>query len=72
MLGPLDQVGSQRVAFHIPADGQEMFILLDGERLVKPLVEVAESDAVAVEVPSAHVGGREALETKKRVILNMA
>ena len=51
-----DKIGSQRVPLHVPADRQEMLVVLDGERLEPPLIDVAAARAVTMRVPSLRVG----------------
>ncbi len=56
LFRPFSQLGAQRVALHIPADGQQVRVGLKGKRLLRPVVEMAGSDALPRHMPPSRVG----------------
>jgi len=55
----LHEIGSQGVSLDVATNGQEMLIVLGGERLEAALVHVSAARAVPVRVPSLSVGQRQ-------------
>src|SRR5258708_38930028 len=61
VLRSLDQVGAERVAFNVTHDSEEMRILLHGETLETPLIEMATTQRMVMRVPAHRMGVRQPL-----------
>ena len=59
MLGALNQVGTQRMAFDVAADRLPVLVRCDGKGLEPTLVEMAGAGRVLVRVPAHAMGVRE-------------
>jgi len=58
-LGSCDQSSAQRVSLHVPAHGQEVFVVLNREGAEASLVEVSGADCAAKGMPSLNVCHRQ-------------
>ena len=47
-----DQIGSQRVSFDVPADGEKMLVILNGKRFESPLIKVPQTGRMTMSVPA--------------------
>jgi len=59
LLGGLYEIGAQRVAFDVAADGQKVIMLLDGKAFEAALIERAGAGGAVVGVVALGVGGGE-------------
>jgi len=59
VFGPLHQLRSQSIAFHITAQSQKVVILLHGKRLESTLVKVTGPGRLAMRVPALCVSQRQ-------------
>jgi len=55
LLGALNQVGAQRVALNVTANGEEMGVLLHDEGLKAPLIQMTGTCSRAMRVPALRV-----------------
>ena len=62
VLGTADEIGSEGVAFDVAAEGEKMFVPLDGEGFEAILIEVAIADGVVGGAPAHGVGVGEPAE----------
>ena len=62
LLGPLDEPGPQRVAFHISQHGQQMLVAGHGKRLEAALIDVAGADRAMMGVPALGMGDAQPAE----------
>jgi len=69
ILGALDEVGAQGVAFDIAGHHQKMPVILHGKALVGSLVEVAAAFRVAMGVPAAHMSDREPVHEGRKLAI---
>ena len=59
VLSSLHQIGSQSIAFHIPADSMEMGIVLNRKRFESPLIEMTRPRRLAMSMPTLGVCQRQ-------------
>ncbi len=59
MLGRLAKIRTERVAFHVTQNRQQVFVLFDRKRLESPLVQVSRAFRVVMRVPAHRMRVRE-------------
>ena len=59
VLGPVHQLGPERIALHIPRHRQEMLLRLHRKRLEPPLIHRPRARRVAMRMPALRMGARD-------------
>ena len=51
----VDQIGFERVALDVPADGQKVLVVLNGKRFESTLIKMSSSGIAAMSMPALSV-----------------
>ena len=65
----LHQIGSQSIAFDVPAQGEKMIIILHRKRLESPLIKVPGTRRFTMSVPSLRVSQRQPADKPRQLII---
>ena len=66
---PLHLIRSQSIAFHIPADGQKVVIVLNRKRFESPLIKMTRPSRFAMRVPPLRVSQRQPANKARQLII---
>ena len=65
----LHQIGSQSIAFDIPAQGQKVIIIMHGKRLEASLIKISRAGRFAMSVPSLRLSQRQPADKPRQIII---